>query len=217
MATELKVQEIFPTPLWLVDLDRETGARLNAQLLKSIHELIDPRPAIGVGGSWQTDPILQDLAEFADLMTLIRKGAKSALDFLQVEYDDFEITSAWANINPTGGKNSSHTHPNNYLSGVYYVSVPTGTGSINFKDPRVQASAIMPPVTQRNAFNGNNVSVPVMAGRLILFPAWLTHEVAVNQSEHERVSVAFNIMFTRFSDTISPTLWRKGSAPIREN
>lgn len=215
MVTDLKVQEIYPTPLWILDLDQKTSTLLNRDLSKSINALTDPKPPLQVGGSWQTDPNLHESREFSELNKLIRNAAKSALDFLQIEYEDFEITSLWANINPTGGKNSSHTHPNNYLSGVYYVAVPKGTGSIDFKDPRVQASAIMPPVKTRNQFNGNNVSVPVKAGRLILFPAWLTHEVPVNQSDHERVSIAFNINFTSFTETISPTLWRKGTTPVR--
>ncbi len=126
-------------------------------------------------------------------MKLVRNAATTALEFLQIEYDDFEITSCWANINPTGGKNSSHTHPNNYLSGVYYVAVPEGSGGINFKDPRVQASAVMPPVKERNAYNSNDVTIPVQAGRLVLFPAWLNHEVPMNQSDDERVSISFNI------------------------
>ena len=64
----------------------------------------------------------------------------------------------------------------------------------------------MPPVKTRNQFNGNNVSAPIKEGRLILFPAWLHHEVPVNRTEHERVSISFNIVFTKFAETISPTL-----------
>ena len=215
MVADLKVQEIYPTPLWIVDFDRETSTRLNRDLLQSIHALTEPKPPLKVGGNWQTDPTLHEHREFDELLKLIRKAAKGALDFLQIAYEDFEITSCWANINPTGGKSSSHAHPNNYLSGVYYVAVPKGSGNIEFKDPRVQASTFMPPVKTWTKFNANNVSVPVKEGRLILFPAWLNHSVPVNQSDHERVSISFNIMFTRFMETMSPTLWRKGSAPFR--
>ena len=214
MATQMNVQEIFPTPLWIMDIDATTAPPLNVRLLQSIHALTDPKPELTVGGSWQTDPILQDLEDFADLMKLIRNAAKSALDFLEIEYADYVITSCWANINPTGGKNSTHTHPNNYLSGVYYVSIPEGAATIVFRDPRAQASPIMPPIKNRNQYNGNNVNVPVKEGRLILFPAWLSHEVPVNQTEYDRVSISFNIMFTNFTDTMSQTLWRKGTAPV---
>ena len=46
------------------------------------------------------------------------------------------ITGCWANINPPSAYHPTHNHPNNYLSGVYYVAVPeTGTHLI-FQDPR---------------------------------------------------------------------------------
>ena len=44
-------------------------------------------------------------------------------------------------------------------------------------------------------------------GRLILFKAWLKHEVPINLSEGERTSVSFNLMFPAFSEmTARPLL-----------
>ncbi len=210
------VQEVFPTPLWIADLDEAIGEPLNRRLLKTIHELIEPREPLGTGGSWQTDPTLHERAEFADFMTVVLKTAKGALEFLDLDYEGFECTACWANINPTGGKNSSHTHPNNYLSGVYYVAVPEGAGNIEFADPRAQAGVIMPPTGKWNKFTGNKVAVPVMPGRLVIFPSWLSHSVPANTSADERVSISFNIMFTHYTETMSGTLWKKGSARIRD-
>lgn len=217
MDANVSIQEIFPTPLWIVDFDAAESAWLNIDLLKSIHALTDPKPALKVGESWQTDPDLHERAEFAQLVGLIQEASNNVLDFLEIDYEAFTITSCWANINPTGGKNSAHTHPNNYLSGVYYVAVPPGSGEIKLKDPRAQAAAILPPVKSRNQFNSSNLTVPVNAGRLILFPAWLSHEVMTNQSDEERVSISFNVMFRNYTETMSPTLWRKGSAPLHDS
>jgi len=201
--------------LWIADLDDSTREPLNRHLLTTIEALIEPREPLGVGGSWQTDPTLHRRAEFSDFLAIVLKTAKGALEFLDVDYEGFECTGCWANINPTGGKNSSHTHPNNYLSGVYYVAVPDGAGKIEFADPRPQAGVIMPASGKWNKFTGNKIAVPVMPGRLVIFPAWLSHSVAANTSQEERVSIAFNIMFTNFTETMSGTLWKKGSAPIK--
>lgn len=209
------VQEIFPTPLWIVDLDAATREPLNRHLLETIYALTAPRRALPPGGSWQTDPTLHTRPEFADFAGIVTKAAKGALDFLALDYPGFVITGCWANINPTGGKNSSHTHPNNYLSGVYYAAVPEGAGSIEFADPRAQAGVIMPPTKTWNKFTGNKVAVPVMPGRLVIFPAWLSHSVPTNVSAEDRVSISFNIMLTQFTETASGTLWKKGSAPLR--
>ena len=210
------VQEIFPTPLWIGDLGDEACDALNRHLLKTIYELVEPREPVAPGGSWQTDPTLHERDAFSDFMLLVMKTAQGALEFLDIEYEDFVCTGCWANINPTGGKNSSHTHPNNYLSGVYYVAVPEGAGNIEFADPRTQAGVIMPRTRKWNKFTGNKISVPVMPGRMVIFPAWLSHSVPVNISTEERVSISFNIMLTRYTETMSGTLWTSGSAPLRD-
>lgn len=135
MDTEHKVQEIFPTPFWIVDLDHETSAQLNCELLHSIRALTDPKPPLEVGGNWQTEPTLHEYREFVQIIAIIPEAAKGALDFLRIDYRDFEITSCWASINPTSGKNSYHTHPNNYPSGVYYVAVPEAPTTSDSETP----------------------------------------------------------------------------------
>ena len=212
----LSVEELFPTPLWVIDLDRGPSERLNRDLIQKIYDLTEPREPLKLGGSWQTDPVLHHLPEFAEFLDVVMKTTKGALEFLDVEYRDFVVTGCWANINPPGGKNSNHTHPNNYISGVYYVSVPETSGCIEFLDPRAQAGTIVPKSRKWNKFTGTKVTVPAKEGRLVLFPAWLSHSVPVNVSDAERVSISFNIMFSDYTETMSATLWEKGSAPIRK-
>ena len=68
-----------------------------------------------------------------------------------------------------------HHHPNNFLSGVYYVQVRAGADAINFHDPRPQTAIIRPPVTELSAENVDQVVVGVKDGTLLLFPAYLEH------------------------------------------
>ena len=49
-----EVQELFPTPLWVVDLEPAEAAALNAKLKAEIERLIAPRPTIPPGSNWQT-------------------------------------------------------------------------------------------------------------------------------------------------------------------
>ena len=171
MFQYLSVEELFPTPLWVIDLDKGPSERLNRDLMHDIHRLTEPREPVGIGGSWQTDPILHRLPEFADFLSLVRKAAKGAVDFLDNEYREFRGHRLLGEHQPAGRENSSHTHPNNYISGVYYVRVPESSGSIEFADPRVQAGTIMPRTKKRNKFTGSKIAVPVKEGRLVLFPA----------------------------------------------
>jgi ectoine hydroxylase-related dioxygenase (phytanoyl-CoA dioxygenase family) len=53
----------------------------------------------------------------------------------------------------------------------------------------------------------NTVVMSVEPGTLLLFPSWLVHFVEANTSAQTRVSVSFNVMFSSFAETISPTQW----------
>jgi len=214
MFANTSVQEFFPTPVWTVDLIAKLAEPLNRQLLVDLERMTSPRPPLPrLGVFWQTHTDMHVRPEFADLTSLIRKATKAALDFLQIDYRDFSITGCWANFNPPGGLHSAHTHPNNYLSGVYYVRTPAGVDSIDFFDPRPAAVAWLQRPRQINRFNGNRVTVTAQPGRLVIFPSWLLHSVPVNPTNQERVSVAFNAMFTDFTETMSATL-HPGSLPF---
>jgi len=213
MIADVKVTELFPTPIWSVELKPDAARELNVQLKAEIRRLTEPRPPIPAGASWQTDPVIHRMPAFAPLVSLIDRAAMGAMSFLAVRHRSASITGMWANINPPGGRNSGHTHPNNFLSGVYYVETPSGEGKIEFADPRPQAEVMMPPVSEGNRFNGNTITKDVQSGQLILFPAWLRHSVPVNRSNAERVSIAFNLMLNDYIDQSSPPLWR-GTVPI---
>jgi uncharacterized protein (TIGR02466 family) len=210
MFESLDVHNLFPTPLWVIDLKPEIHRRLNARIKTDLEVLISPRPAVARGATLQTDTDIHTYPQFAELAGLIRSGAKEVLEFLKVEYEDFEITGCWANINPPGAVNTPHAHPNNYLGGVYYVQTDEGAEEIVFSDPRPQASVISPPLTEETIYTGNEVAFEAKDGRLVLFPSWLTHGVPVNRSNRDRISIAFNIMFTSYTETMSKTKW-KGS------
>ena len=213
MFEKLAVQELFPTPLWICDLTEAHHRRLNADLKARIERLIEPRPAIELGSTWQTDPILHQLPQFADFIAIVEGAARGAFEFLGLSYESFEITGCWANVNPQGGLNSSHNHPNNYLSGVYYLRTHPDANTINFLDPRQQAAIIRPPVTALTAENTEQVVVQVQDGTLLLFPAWLRHSVDANRSGRLRISLGFNIMFTQYAETMAQPLWQPGSRP----
>jgi len=54
MIDKQEVQELFPTPLWVVDLKAAEATALNAKLKVEIERLIAPRPKVPAGSNWQT-------------------------------------------------------------------------------------------------------------------------------------------------------------------
>jgi ectoine hydroxylase-related dioxygenase (phytanoyl-CoA dioxygenase family) len=57
------------------------------------------------------------------------------------------------------------------------------------------------------AQNTDQVVVKVSRGTLLMFPAYLWHSVARNESDEIRISISFNLMFSSFAENLSRPLW----------
>ena len=198
---------IFPTHIWLHQLAIDRAKQLNQQLLGYLDDLMGPLPTLPPGENWQSEQTLHLYAEFAELVTLIRAAGKGVLDACAIQYKDFAITGCWSNMNPPGSLHPGHSHPNNFLSGVYYVQVPDKADVISFIEPRVQRHVIEPRTHRQNEYNQFIHNVRVKAGTLAIFPAWLVHSVMPNETDELRVSISFNLMLSDFAETISPPKW----------
>ena len=54
MKIKQQVQELFPTPLWILDIAPADAAPFNARLKAEIETIISPRPKLQSGRNWQT-------------------------------------------------------------------------------------------------------------------------------------------------------------------
>lgn len=216
MSPSTQVHNLFPTPIWVLDLEPEVYEPLNSSILANLETMLGERPPVKLGATLQTDNDLHTVEAFADLTKRITTSVAGVLRFLEVDYEHFEITGCWANINPPGGINTPHMHPNYYLSGVYYVQTGAGADSIFFSDPRPQAGMVLPRMKRESIYSANEASIEAKVGRMIVFPAWLVHGVPVNRSERDRISVSFNAMFSSFTETMSAPRWKPTARLKRE-
>jgi uncharacterized protein (TIGR02466 family) len=103
------------------------------------------------------------------------------------------MTDCWINFMSQHAGHGLHLHPLSTLSGTYYVHVPAGCPGIKFEDPRLDRFMAAPPrVAQPRPENRAWVTLPAVAGNLVLFESWLRHEVTPNPKAAERVSISFN-------------------------
>ena len=98
----------------------------------------------------------------------------------------------WSVVLDDQGYHVPHIHPEGWLSGAYYVQVPTFdtsddsfAGCIEFGPPWADLPFAHPPLARR---------VPPMAGRLVLFPSYFWHGVRAFRSTGQRVTVAFDLL-----------------------
>ena len=132
---------------------------------------------------------------FADLEKALDKHVAAFVKDLGFDLGDKKLKcgSFWINILPEGGTHASHIHPHSVISGTTYVSMPKGTSALKLEDPRLPMM-MHAPLRVKDAPQKLQqfVYVKPTVGDVLLWESWLRHEVPMNMSEEERISVSFN-------------------------
>ena len=106
---------------------------------------------------------------------------------------NFKITQSWANLTKPGSAgHHQHTHSNSVISGVFYVKT-NDVDNIVFANNFLSLQTISIPVKKYNQFNSDTWRFPVSAGKLILFPSNLLHQVESPIGDEDRISLSFNV------------------------
>lgn len=134
-------------------------------------------------------PIFDDIVKSLDLHV-----AAFAED-LQFELGGGKLVleDLWINILPEGGTHGSHIHPHSVISGTTYVAMPDGASALKLEDPRL-AMMMAAPTRVKTARRELQpfIYVAPEPGEVLLWESWLRHEVPMNMSEYDRISVSFN-------------------------
>ena len=139
-----------------------------------------------------------DMHKIPVFKSLVDELFKMQMEIFQEEWLDSEpfLGNMWANINPPGGYNAPHIHPNSLFSGVYYIKAPKNSGKLACNDPRPGVQLNMPvrKKGQPPKELWREVHLEPVEGRIIIFPFYLWHGVSSNESNDIRISVSFNFI-----------------------
>ena len=206
----VQVVPLFSTPVALIEVPQ--AATLNRDLAQVIGEREGAQSSTqhsNLGGwqsSWDMEqwggaPAAQLLGvakQIATELTAVRGAAPTARPTPAMWK-----AIMWANVNRQGHGNEFHAHPGSFWSGVYYVddggiaADPRLGGALEFMDPRGVAPAMYAPNLAFNLPGGLSIgaseTIPPVAGRLVLFPAWVLHAVRPYKGTARRISIAFNL------------------------
>jgi uncharacterized protein (TIGR02466 family) len=196
MFAKSDVVGLFPSSIWLHEI--ADCAVLNADLVRAVQEIRagDEGHLRDDGGGWGSPSDLLEREAFAPFAECVVEAAASALEYMRFKFEHFYISECWANWNDDGDIHPRHSHPNCFLSGVYYVKAPEGCGDIVFHDPRPQAAVLYPQLTENTNQNSDRHYVTPFEGMMILFPSWLEHSVTKNTAGADRLSISFNVMLS---------------------
>src|SRR5713226_7179104 len=135
---------MFPTLVWKIELEAQLREAIGVRVLAALAHLRRDLPPLAPGQGWQSVQSLHELDDFQDLVSCLHRVVPGILQFLRIGYDAYQVTACWATVLARGAAHKMHQHPNNFLSGVYYVRTHPGADTINFHDPRNQSGIIRP-------------------------------------------------------------------------
>jgi uncharacterized protein (TIGR02466 family) len=197
------MQPLFYSPLTVFELAESEN--LNAQLLieTSIRQADSPGIDRSNWHGWHSEDDFFERSEqghqtlrshILEAIQVCTKNVSPNFDFSRYGIQ----AEGWINVLGKGGLNTPHDHPAWVWSGCYYVSVPECdnelSGNIEFFDTRTNVRTLS--VEGAACFTSKFTMKP-RNGMLLIFPSYLRHWVYPNESEQDRVTIAFNARFAR--------------------
>ena len=192
----MKRADLFSTPFFSGSL----GADINIieEALEQFKSTATPLPPNAGGsnvGGWQSGGV--SLSEQCFQCVHLFQKISDEINKITGTFNKSLRFNSWVNINTNGSYNKRHSHLNTsvFLSGVYYLRVPEGSGDIRFWDPRGHWVSKMKDYNYFHKGDSCVVSYSPKQDDLLLFPCWLDHEVDEHEGDGERISIAFNVAY----------------------
>jgi uncharacterized protein (TIGR02466 family) len=145
-------------------------------------------------GGWQSPSDFYNDPSFSEFVEYIIKSANDALCHYTCE---FSLGNMWININRKNDYNVCHDHPGCTISGVFWIKTPENCGKLNFRSPNSFVENSLLHCVDKEVKKDQNYYhdfefVP-KEGTMVLFASHLLHSVDQNQSDEDRISIAFNL------------------------
>jgi uncharacterized protein (TIGR02466 family) len=179
-----RIMDLFPTPLYINHID-------NPLINQQKNYLLNLPKILNMGNLRSESGYIFECPLFVELKKTINEHIKEYVNIVYPNTNiDVYITQSWANYTEPNEYHHKHSHPNSFISGVFYVNAIKNEDMIKFyKD--------LPPVfqinhNQPNNYNSGDVAIFVETGDLVLFPSNFTHNVPLTTSKETRVSISFN-------------------------
>lgn len=183
----MQIMNLFPTPVVYFNYDK----LLTEEQLSFIHDC-EKRSNEGNITSVNTD--ILEFNIFSDLKNFFSKCLqKYLIQIVQPEENSsIRITQSWLNYTKKGQWHHKHSHPNSFVSGVFYVNAIKDVDKIHFY--KIGYQQIQYPIKEGgyNEYNSESWWLPVTSGNLIIFPSGFVHSVEPVETEETRISLSFN-------------------------
>jgi uncharacterized protein (TIGR02466 family) len=190
----MSVENWFSVPIYWSKLGGGTLDQVQVELKKVVDDLPE------LGNPW--DDTVQTNFSYTKQNSFLEKTpffasviAEEVINYLREATVTFEvkgmhIRESWVNKYPKNAYQNYHLHPSSDVSGCYYFQTNENDGDIKFRAPSLASRYA------KLSANPSEVAYKPEVGKFLLFPSYLEHAVLMNTTDHQRVSVAFNVTLT---------------------
>ena len=113
-------------------------------------------------------------------------------EILNYKNNKFKMTTSWLTKSYSGQESNYHNHNNCMFSGVLYLKTNENSGGISFFNN--ENFRFLLEASQYDALNAREFIIKPKTGNIIFFPSEMPHRILKNESNEERVSLAFNFL-----------------------
>ena len=133
-------------------------------------------------------------------LNFINSSIKSYINSLYGKSNiKWKVIESWMTKTITGRSSREHSHNQVDISGVYYLDTNGKDGSLvmNNVHPHLLSNALLSEI-----YDGD-LQLPLENGIIMLWPGQLRHRTQVNETQHERISISFNVILERQGMTLN--------------
>ena len=187
----MSIEQIYATPIYSTIVNNKSIRRQIEQTLKTTEW--------GMISNWGHTHLLSSnpfqgnvISKLAAFQKELDYHIKKYTEFYEFYYKSYIIVNSWYSRFEKGHYGHVHDHGDSDISGVYYYQTNGNDGDLFFRSP----NPFFKSSPTFNALKGTRRITPE-EGRLVLFPGWLEHGINTNMTEDTRISLSFNIRFSR--------------------
>tara|TARA_R110000822_G_scaffold50425_1_gene131601 strand:- start:76 stop:693 length:618 start_codon:yes stop_codon:yes gene_type:complete len=186
---EPSIQQLFATPIYLTELNRNFTKKENNLIFKIKNECIR-----NIGNTRSKDTYILNHKDFSTLKKELNLIINDYFNRIICPADKITpyITQSWLNYTTKDQYHHTHNHPNSLISGIIYMDADVKYDKIKFYNNH-HYGIIAPSPKEYNNFNSAFWWFAVKTGQIILFPSALNHSVEAKKTNNTRVSLSFNV------------------------
>tara|TARA_R100000687_G_C6421399_1_gene151188 strand:+ start:439 stop:1083 length:645 start_codon:yes stop_codon:yes gene_type:complete len=197
----MKIHRVFPQPIYFSKLEREL-TKDELKLMNKLHpkdhnKVLKIERETVVNNQISSDTYVLERKELKNLKKELDKMIFDYFDKIVCSRNSITpyITQSWLNYAGPNQSHQLHSHPNSYISGVFYAAAHKKVDDITFFKSTSQRHADRIELEPKtfNTFNASSWWFPVETGDVILFPSSLEHGVNNKKGNNLRISLSFNV------------------------